>query len=421
MTKGKGSATAKVLRTHRQAVGWTLLLSNLFLLLLAIGGLLLWHLLQYAGSWRDLLQAAFTRFELSFFENPPQIVLFLTADGLDPLALDITQELSMLFVMFLLFLLLQGIVRAIADAVWHHRSRRYLQQLSTLAQEARRLTEEERSRSTLTPKVDQLEEAIDHISPTQTARLQMHDPDLQGLEDAINDLLDRMQAAYSQQTQFVSDASHELRTPIAILKGYADLLERWGKDDPQVRDEAIHAIQTEADRMRRLVDQLLFLARGDSGRAPLQKTVLDLAALIGEVWEESRMIDPNHNWVLDAPQPVSFTGDGDLLKQALRVLADNAAKYSPIDSTIVLRCGIDETGAPCLTVRDHGMGIKQQDLPHIFDRFYRSDPARSRQSGGSGLGLAIAHWIVARHGGHIQVSSWEGVGTRFAVLLPKTP
>lgn len=106
-----------------------------------------------------------------------------------------------------------------------------------------------------------------------------------------------------------------------------------------------------------------------------------------------------------------------MLKQALRVLSDNAAKYTPAGKTITLRAFLNRDGRPCLAVRDEGMGIKAEDVPHVFDRFYRSDPARTRQSGGSGLGLSIADWIVTQHGGHMEVYSWEGIGSRFLIVL----
>ena len=267
--------------------------------------------------------------------------------------------------------------------------------------------------------MEHLREAIGHIQPTEPTRLHTADPDLKGLEDAVNDLLDRMQAAYSQQTRFVSDASHELRTPIAVLKGYADLLERWGKDDPQVRDESIAAIQTEAERMSRLVEQLLFLARGDSGRTQLNKGAVDLSDLAREVWEESNMIDSAHHWLLEAPVPLTIWADRDMLKQALRILSDNAAKYTARGGEIQLRVRLDSEGRATVSVRDSGMGIRPEDAPHVFQRFYRADPARSRQSGGAGLGLSIASWIISQHGGYLEVYSWEGVGSRFTIVLPR--
>jgi len=120
---------------------------------------------------------------------------------------------------------------------------------------------------------------------------------------------------------------------------------------------------------------------------------------------------------MDAPQPVDYTGDRDMLKQALRILSDNAAKYTPAGGQITLRAYVNGENRRCLVVRDAGMGIKSEDASHVFDRFYRSDPARSRQSGGAGLGLAIADWIVTQHGGHVEVYSWEGVGSRFTIVL----
>lgn len=410
------STTKKVLRTQKHIMGWTLFFSNLFALLLILGGGLLWQMQLYAGGWDALWTTDFTAVwvEVASWHDPFQAQLFLAARDLPPALVDITDFLVLVAAGTLLFWLLQGIVRGITSGAWRRRVAQHMRRLTDLAEEARRLSA---AKVPQKPRVDDLQDAIHHISPTQPTRLHTGDPDLTGLETAINDLLDRMQAAYSQQSRFVSDASHELRTPIAVLKGYADLLERWGKDDPQVRDEAIAAIQAEAERMNRLVEQLLFLARGDSGRLQVQSAPVDLAELMQETWEESAMIDPRHKWTLDAPGPLPFTGDRDMLKQAVRILSDNAAKYTPEGGEITLRACRDAEGRPCLIVRDEGIGIKPEDVPHVFDRFFRSDPARSRQSGGAGLGLSIADWIVSRHGGHMEVYSWEGVGSRFSIVL----
>lgn len=417
MADAKHSTTKKVLRTQRKVMGWTMLFWNLLMLTVAAGFWLLWHIQDYIGGWERLDSVYLTHLNLYLDQPELRVWLTMSAQDLRQEWWDVTVELQVMVTALLVFWLLESLIAGIASAVWRSRIRHHMQQVTQLAQEARRLGEEEARRSFRTPQVDVLEEAIDHISPTQNTRLHIGDPDLEGLEEAVNDLLDRMQAAYSQQTQFVSDASHELRTPIAVLKGYADLLERWGKDDPQVRDEAIRAIQAEAERMSRLVEQLLFLARGDSGRTQLRPTQLDLSDLAREVWEESEMIDPNHVWQLHAPQPVACTGDRDMLKQALRILADNAAKYTPASKSITLRSFVNEADRPCLSVRDEGIGIKAEDVSYVFDRFYRSDPARTRQSGGAGLGLAIADWIVTQHNGHLEVYSWEGVGSRFTIVL----
>ena len=418
MREAKTGATArKILKTQKSAMGWTLFLSNLLLLTLALGGQALYYMQLYAGGWAALGSTAFTAAYLDAITLEPRLRLRFTLEavGMEARSWDVTTELALTLALFLGFVLVQGLISAISGAIWRGRVRQHLKRLTSLAQEARRLGAE----AAAPQQVEHLREAIGHIQPTEPTRLHTADPDLKGLEDAVNDLLDRMQAAYSQQTRFVSDASHELRTPIAVLKGYADLLERWGKDDPQVRDESIAAIQTEAERMSRLVEQLLFLARGDSGRTQLNKGAVDLSDLAREVWEESNMIDPAHHWLLDAPAPLTIWADRDMLKQALRILSDNAAKYTAQGGEIQLRVRLDSEGRATVSVRDSGMGIRPEDAPHVFQRFYRADPARSRQSGGAGLGLSIASWVISQHGGYLEVYSWEGVGSRFTIVLPR--
>lgn len=411
MGETRNTTTAKVIQAEKHVLGWTLFFCNLFAIAAVLGCLLLWQLQAYAGGWKALGNLRLTTFYFLVLDHPFEIWLTLGAVGLEPAAINLTGSLLVAGGAMVAVLILQGLIRLISGAVWRSRVRHYLNQVDLLAQEAKRLGEE-------APKVSDLQTAIGQLSPIQPERLHTGDPELEGLEGAVNDLLDRMQETYSQQARFVSDASHELRTPIAVLKGYADLLERWGKDDPQVRDEAIAAIQAEAQRMSKLVEQLLFLARGDSGRTKLQQEPLDLSALVQEVGEECRMIAPKHSWKLETPRPVPCLGDRDMLRQALRVLTDNAVKYTPEGGTITLRAFTDSKGCPTAAVRDAGMGIGEQDLPHVFDRFYRSDPARTRQHGGAGLGLSIADWIVTRHGGHLEVYSWEGIGSRFSIVLP---
>jgi len=290
---------------------------------------------------------------------------------------------------------------------------RPLRAMAATAQELSQIQFDER-------KYHQLEDAIESLSvQSPGARLSMGNSELTGLETAVNNLISRMHASYRQQTRFVSDASHELRTPIAVIRGYADLLARWGKDDAQVMAESVEAIQQEADNMQRLVEQLLFLARGDSGQGAFSPAPLDLAELVREAYEEYLLIDKNHRYRLRAQEPVPILGDEATLKQALRILTDNAAKYSPKGSIITLSCQENAKGEACLSVQDNGAGIAEEDLPHIFERFYRADPARGRQGGGTGLGLAIAKWIVDRHGGYFDVFSREGVGSRITVCLPK--
>ncbi len=264
-----------------------------------------------------------------------------------------------------------------------------------------------------------LESAIDEISPTaENARLRTGDQQFAGLELAVNNLIERMRDSYRQQTRFVSDASHELRTPIAVIKGYADMLDRWGKTDEKVLTESIEAIKTESEHMNYLVEQLLFLARGDNGKTKMDFAEFDLARMIHEVYEEYVMIDSDHIYRCNAGEPVAAYGDISMLKQTARILLDNAKKYTPEGGEIRISAELIN-GIPTFTVQDTGIGIDSESLPHIFDRFYRADGSRSRGTGGTGLGLAIARWIVGKHNGRFDVLTREDIGTRITVYLPR--
>lgn len=294
--------------------------------------------------------------------------------------------------------------------------RRRLRPLREMAESAQRLStfnwEQE--------KMANLTYAISHLdAESGTPRLETHDSELAGIENAMNDLLDRMRESYREQTRFVSDASHELRTPIAVIKGYADMLDRWGKEDQQVLEEGIAAIRSESDRMNTLVEQLLFLARGDAGRQHLTMENINLTALMQEVYDESVMIDQKHSYELQKePGDIVCYGDYGMLKQAVRIFVDNAAKYTTEGDTISLRVGINRARlCPYVSVQDNGIGMSREDVQHIFERFYRSDVARNSKTGGTGLGLSIAKWIVDRHRGTIEVVSRQEIGTRFTVFL----
>ena len=264
-----------------------------------------------------------------------------------------------------------------------------------------------------------LEAAIDEISPTaENAHLTIGDQQFAGLELAVNNLIERMRDSYRQQTRFVSDASHELSTPISVIKGYADILDRWGKTDEKVLTESIEAIKSESEHMNYLVEQLLFLARGDNGKTKMVFSEFDLAQMIREVYEEYVMIDSSHSYRCDAEESIPVYGDASMLKQTARILLDNAKKYTPEDGEIRISAN-SVNGVPSFTVQDSGIGIDAESLPHIFERFYRADSSRSRGTGGTGLGLAIARWIVAKHNGRFDVVTRENVGTRITVILPE--
>lgn len=296
------------------------------------------------------------------------------------------------------------------------RVRRILRPISELAETARTLN---RAGSFTPEEMKALAGKIDGINASRLdTRIAVNgtQQELRNLADAINGMLDRIDESYRAQVRFVSDASHELRTPIAVIQGYVSLLDRWGKNDPKALQESISAIKGETDNMKLLVEQLLFLARGDSDTMVLQTERFDVSALAEQVLREAEMIDGGHEYRSEL-SPVLIEADEALIKQALRILVDNAVKYTPAGGGIAIRVG-EREGQAYLTVQDDGIGIPSEALPRVFDRFFRTDESRARATGGAGLGLSIAKWIAERHGGHMEVLSREKLGTRISVVLP---
>ena len=242
--------------------------------------------------------------------------------------------------------------------------------------------------------------------------------ELKDLASVINRMLDRIERSYNSQKQFVSDASHELRTPISVIRGYTDMLKRWGKDDPEVLDEGITAISQETEGMKDLVESLLFLARHDKKTLMMEISSFDPAEIVNEIQKEETMVHTDYRFDLAGIESMQVKADRNMMKQVLRILCDNAVKYSEPGTTVTLSCAKDKEGMCCLSVKDEGQGISREDLPKIFDRFYRSDKARKSETGGHGLGLSIARIIVIAHNGKIRVRSKPGCGTTFCVLLP---
>lgn len=241
--------------------------------------------------------------------------------------------------------------------------------------------------------------------------------ELRDLAVMVNDMLDRIESAYNRQKQFVSDASHELRTPIAVLQGYANLLDRWGKDAPDVRDEAIAAILNETQAMKELVENLLFLARHDKKTLKLEMQPFSTAELLRETVKETELIARSHRVETGAIDDCTLIADRSAVKQALRIFLDNAIKYTPPGGIIYVSCQV--LAKECrIAVRDTGIGISKDELPRVFDRFYRADQSRDAQAGGHGLGLSIARIIISSHNGRIHVRSKLGSGSTFTIVLP---
>ena len=243
-----------------------------------------------------------------------------------------------------------------------------------------------------------------------------HD-ELKELAETFNDMLDRIQTSYEQQDRFVSDASHELRTPISVIQGYASLLQRWGKEDKEVLEESVSAIKNEADSMQNLVENLLFLARADKNTQKLEKSRFSVNELVDEVLKETKMIDTKHNITGEINNTITVDADRGLIKQALRVFVDNSIKYTPPGGAIKIDSWLKDNKA-VITIEDTGIGISSEDLPFIFNRFYKCDKSRTREGGSSGLGLSIAKLIIEKHRGTITVESVLARGTKVIINLP---
>ena len=242
--------------------------------------------------------------------------------------------------------------------------------------------------------------------------------ELKGLASAINAMLDRLDAAYQAQLRFVSDASHELRTPISVIQGYANLLDRWGKRDEKALQESIDAIKVEAEGMESLVEQLLFLARSDNNSIKLEMADIDISVLAEEVLKETEMIDKNHIISGKIDSGIYVYGDSQLIKQAMRVFVDNAIKYTPDNGRIKLSLE-KHAGEARISVTDTGIGIADKDISQVFERFFRADESRTRKTGGTGLGLSIAQYIVDSHGGYMEIVSRENIGTKITAVIPE--
>lgn len=268
--------------------------------------------------------------------------------------------------------------------------------------------------------VKKMTETVKNISvKDMNARLDVSGSkdELKDLAKTFNDMLDRLQRSYELQNQFVSDASHELRTPIAVIQGYANLLDRWGKEDKAVLEESITAIKSESESMKRLVEQLLFLARSDKSTQKIEMADFKVEDLIDEVVKETKLIDIKHQILNQYNEAFVLYGDRNLLKEALRVFIDNSIKYTEEGGVIKIN-SYKKNKNLVFEIEDTGMGISKEDLPHIFDRFYRADKSRTKETGGTGLGLSIAKWIILKHKGNIEVQSKLGWGTKVSILLP---
>ncbi|MCL5959989.1 MAG: HAMP domain-containing histidine kinase [Chloroflexi bacterium] len=267
---------------------------------------------------------------------------------------------------------------------------------------------------------------IDHI--TQTARSigishQLDERlDYEGPRDEVgrlagtfNDMIAQLEAAFSVQKRFAADASHELRTPLTAILGNVEVLRRAKNASRDDIEEALADIGGEAERMSRLVTDLLTLARADAGQF-LELTPLALDEIVSDVYRQAKVIANGVEVSLGRLDQAVVNGNADRLKQLLLILVGNAIKYTPDGGKVMMSLAVEDEVR--LSIADTGTGIPEEDLPYIFERFYRVSHARGREDGGTGLGLSIAQWIVEQHDGEIEVESTPNVGTTFTVYLP---
>lgn len=240
--------------------------------------------------------------------------------------------------------------------------------------------------------------------------------ELAELGERINGMLDGIEESFRRQSNFISDASHELRTPIAVIRGYSDLLSRWGKTDESVLDESIEAIRAEAANMKTIVDRLLYLAK--LGDFKLQIKRFDLAEAVSDVVSAYQLTVTDKEITSEINGNIPVRADRSLAVEMIRIITDNAIKYTPAGGRIHITAKRAEDGGALVSVADNGIGISEEDLPHIFDRFYRCDKARERKAGSTGLGLAIAKSIAEMTGGNITAKSMLGKGSEFTVYFP---
>lgn len=235
------------------------------------------------------------------------------------------------------------------------------------------------------------------------------------LTSTINGMLARLESLFEAQQRLVADVSHELRTPLTTIQGNLDLLRRGAIEDRQMRDDALRAIGNETARMRKMVNDLLLLAQADAG-LKLRLEPLELDTLLLDVYRQAQVMAQGVTVRLGAEDQAVVLGDSDRLRQLLLNLVDNALKYTPAGGEVTLSMH-RSNGWVQVAVSDTGIGIAAEDLPHIFERYYRADHSRAR-SGGSGLGLAIAQWIAQAHNGRLEAESRLGQGSTFTLWLP---
>lgn len=257
--------------------------------------------------------------------------------------------------------------------------------------------------------IEDLSQRIDTSGP---------EDEMKELAETFNSMISRLENSFQKQNQFISDASHELRTPISVIQGYANLINRWGKSDPTVLEESIQSILAETEHMSQLIKKLLFLAKSEQNKITVQKEAFSLNELAKEIVKEIAITtEEKRNVVIEEKEIVEIYADSSMIKQLLWIHCENALKYTKQNNTIIFHI-YKKGDYGCIDVEDNGVGMAEEDVTRIFDRFYRADKSRNKEIPGTGLGLSIAKWIAERNDGKISVKSELGKGTIFYNAFP---
>jgi two-component system heavy metal sensor histidine kinase CusS len=245
------------------------------------------------------------------------------------------------------------------------------------------------------------------------------DDELGGLADTLNRMIGRLEKSFAEMQRFTADAAHELRTPLAVIRNEAEVALR-AQRTPEEYSRALENLLEEANRLGNVADQLLFLCRQDAGLLAPAREEVDFQQLLQEVVGNMQLVAQEKavNLVLEDPPPCRLVSDSRQLRRVLYNLLDNAIKYTPASGQVRVNSNID-TNRLVVNVTDSGIGVAPEHVPHIFDRFYRADPARERDGSGAGLGLAICRSIILALGGGIEMQSMVGKGSKVCFHLPR--
>jgi two-component system OmpR family sensor kinase len=275
-----------------------------------------------------------------------------------------------------------------------------------------------------------VEQMVDTAEAIASGDLSRRVPDLAPgtelgrLGHSLNEMLTHIEEAVETERQgqqrlrqFIADASHELRTPVTAISGYAELRRKGGMSTPEDEERAWTRIESEGHRMGSLVEDLLLLTRLGEGK-PLHLSEVDLAQVARNAAEDHQVVDPERPITVAGPETLMIEADEERLHQVITSLLSNTRVHTPPWTKVEIAVSATDGGAT-ITVTDNGVGFPEASLEHVFDRFYRVDPSRSRRSGGSGLGLAIVEAIVTAHRGTVKASNVEGGGARITIQLPQ--